>query len=237
MKPVVLLLFFCLLACPLAAQKPPKQLSPKIGTVPDLSPAAQQRQQRLRVLGDKVQSAAEKIEYERLAKTANEDRETVWDVTDIGCSWYCGGGPYQETASSALSAAHAVHHAHDLSLRHAWVEGVPGPGIGQFVTYYFKNDAPRINQINVYNGYVKSPALWQANGRVKKLKLWVNNQPYAELNLKDTPALQSFAVPLLGHRADKKDLVLRFEIREVYRGTKYEDTALTEVFFDGVDVH
>ena len=84
---------------------------------------------------------------------------------------------------------------------------------------------------------MKTPALWQANNRVKKLKLWVNNQPFALLSLRDLPALQTFKVPLLGNRADKKELILRFEILEIYPGTKYHDTALTEIFFDGIDVH
>jgi hypothetical protein len=34
-----------------------------------------------------------------------------------------------------------------------------------------------------------------------------------------------------------KLLLLRFTIEGVYPGTKHEDTALTELYFDGVGVH
>ena len=30
---------------------------------------------------------------------------------------------------------------------------------------------------------------------------------------------------------------IRFEIIEVYKGDKYADTAISELFFDGIDVH
>ena len=40
-----------------------------------------------------------------------------------------------------------------------------------------------------------------------------------------------------GYRVDGKDLVLTFKIVDVYPGTTYDDTAITEIFFDGMDVH
>lgn len=30
---------------------------------------------------------------------------------------------------------------------------------------------------------------------------------------------------------------LRFEIMEVYKGEKYDNTVITELYFDGIDVH
>jgi hypothetical protein len=30
---------------------------------------------------------------------------------------------------------------------------------------------------------------------------------------------------------------MRFEIMDVYKGDKYDDTAITEIYFDGIDVH
>jgi len=32
-------------------------------------------------------------------------------------------------------------------------------------------------------------------------------------------------------------LKIKFEILEVYEGDKYKDTAITEIYFDGIDVH
>ncbi|WP_449508538.1 hypothetical protein [Dawidia soli] len=30
---------------------------------------------------------------------------------------------------------------------------------------------------------------------------------------------------------------MKFEILEVYEGAKYDDTVISEIFFDGIDVH
>lgn len=35
----------------------------------------------------------------------------------------------------------------------------------------------------------------------------------------------------------KKDWTLKFEILEVYEGSKYSDTVISEIYFNGIDVH
>lgn len=92
---------------------------------------------------------------------------------------------------------------------------------------------------------MKSQTAWANNSRVKKLKMYVNNKPYAILNLKDERALQTFKVDPLGsaNREDfqalqrKPDWTLKFEIMEVYKGLKYDDVVIAELYFDGLDVH
>jgi hypothetical protein len=178
-----------------------------------------------------------------------EDEEGYYDVEAPGCSWYCGGGPNEITASSSLppggSITYAASNAHDLSYKTAWVEGVPGYGIGESLTYRFNPESPRITEIIVVNGYVKSEKAWRENSRVKKLKLYVNNKPYAFLNLADSRHEQHFTVEPLGNndRANwdllkqQPPWTLKFEIVEVYKGTKYDDTAISEIYFNGLDVH
>ena len=179
----------------------------------------------------------------------DETVTSYWDIIGGGCSWYCGGGPYEVSASSALLSqgtnSYAATNAHDLNYQTAWVEGIKGYGIGEFLLYAFEPSSPRITKIIVVNGYVKSESAWQNNSRVKKLKLYLNNQPHAILNLEDKRARQVFEVGPLGHgdRADAEKLKnmpawsLRFEILEVYEGEKYDDVVITEIYFDGIDVH
>ncbi len=155
---------------------------------------------------------------------------------------YCGGGPYKVTASSALKSSGAITYeaknAHDFSFKTAWVEGVDGYGQGQYLEYFFENKSPRVTAIEIYNGYTKSEEAWKKNSRVKRLLLSVNNRPFARLELQDTRALQTFTLPgPLGRTSDGKELVLKFEILEAYNGDAYDDTAITEIFFDGLDVH
>jgi len=178
-----------------------------------------------------------------------EESESLWDIEGVGCSWYCGGGPREVTASSSLEGQgennYGASNAHDLSYKTAWVEGVPGYGIGEYVEYTFAPESPRVNTIIVVNGYVKSIGAWRNNSRVKKLKMYVNDKPYAILNLKDLPAAHTFEIQAIG-AADREnyeqlkklpDWKLRFEILEVYKGEKYDDVAITEIYFSGLDVH
>lgn len=155
------------------------------------------------------------------------------------CSWYCGGQIDSVTASSALADRYAAENAHDFSIVTAWVEGVEGNGEGEYLRYSFPGTCPRITTVLIHNGYVKNWDVWRDNGRVKKLLMYYNDEPYAILNLQDTMGLQSFDVGVLGY--EDKDSApawsIKFEILEVYPGKKYEDTAITEIYFDGIDVH
>ena len=155
------------------------------------------------------------------------------------CSWYCGGQIDSVTASSALADRYAAEKAHDFSIVTAWVEGVEGNGEGEYLRYSFPGTCPRITTVLIHNGYVKNWDVWRDNARVKKLLMYYNDEPYAILNLQDTMGLQSFDVGVLGY--EDKDSApawsIKFEILEVYPGKKYEDTAITEIYFDGIDVH
>ncbi len=223
-----------------------KHLKPKIGPTPDLSPKRQLKFERRDALLNKSQSErglteAEKKELDRLLEEAPETHENVWDTIGLGCSWYCAGGPYKVRASSELKPSgeenYKAQNAHDFSYKTAWVEGAKGYGKGEYLEYFFKNDSPRITDIIVHNGYIKDESTWRNNSRVKKLKMYINDKPWAILDLKDTRAEQRFVVEPLGRRKDGKDLVLKFAIMDVYKGKKYDDVAITEIYFDGLDVH
>lgn len=179
----------------------------------------------------------------------DETMESYWEIIGGGCSWYCGGGPKEVTASSYLKSQgvnnYEPKNAHDLNYKNAWVEGVDGYGIGEYLLYTFGGASPRINEIIVVNGYVKSKTAWENNSRVKKLKVYIDDKPYAILNLKDIRGSQSFKVEPIGNsdRKDwdvlktKPDWTLKFEILEVYKGLKYDDVVISEIYFDGLDVH
>lgn len=185
----------------------------------------------------------------RILNEADETREDYWEIIGGGCSWYCGGGPKEVSASSSLKpqGAHSYEakNAHDLSYRTAWVEGVPGYGIGQFLLYTFSPESPRITDIIVVNGYVKNEKAYLENSRAKKIKVYLNDQQFAILNLEDRRSTQRFKFDPIGNgdRENfaalkvKDEWTLKFEILEVYKGSKYDDVAITEIYFDGIDVH
>lgn len=177
------------------------------------------------------------------------DFPDYWDIIGFRCSWYCGGGLDTNTASSELKSTKEIsynaNNIHDLNYKTAWVEGVPGYGIGEYVEYHFPPENPRITEIIVVNGYVKSEQTWKDNSRVKKLKMYIDGKPFAILNLEDTRKEQIFHFDPIGN-ADRDDYeqlknkpwwTIKFEILEVYKGDKFDDTAITEIYFDGIDVH
>ncbi len=180
--------------------------------------------------------------------TCREVEQSYWEVIDAGCSWYCGGDPYKITASSFLPAnskiSYKPENAHDLDYESAWVEGVKGYGIGEYLLYHFKGHSPRINTITIANGYVKSESAWSKNSRVKTLKMYVNDTVHSILNLEDARADQVFVVPPIGNARSESGALLdttgwtiKFEITGVYKGDKYDDVVISEIYFDGLDVH
>ena len=231
-------LLFLVLLCGGTAQSQIKNFYPKKVVKPDLSAKREKEINRQNeLLQKKVPTASEQKELNTLLEKYGEVVENAWDIIDGGCSWYCGGGNYKIKASSSLGVSYKAEFANDLSYKTAWVEGKKDEGIGEYLEYYFKNDSPRITEIIISNGYMKSEETWKNNNRVKKLKLYVNGVPFGILNLKDSRTDQYFEVGTLGHNKNGTDLILKFEILEVYKGSKYNDTEITEIYFDGIDVH
>ena len=220
------------------AQSQIKNFYPKKVVKPDLSAKREKEINRQNeLLQKKTPTASEQKELNILLEKYGEVVENAWDIIDGGCSWYCGGGNYKIKASSSLGDSYKAEFANDLSYKTAWVEGKKDEGIGEYLEYYFKNDSPRITEIIISNGYMKSEETWKNNNRVKKLKLYVNGVPFGILNLKDSRTDQYFEMGTLGHNKNGTDLILKFEILKVYKGSKHNDTAITEIYFDGIDVH
>lgn len=232
-----------------------KSLKPEFGRLLDFSPEGEdafaKRQQKCAEIYKKLgNNDIESLSPEdrQLLNDCPEDK-LYYDAEGPGCSWYCGGVVDSMFASSELPSnkqlTYRASNAHDLDFRTAWVEGKTGPGIGESITYIFPPENPRITTIKIANGYVKSEKAWRENSRVKKLKLYVNGNAYAILNLEDKRVLQIFTVGPFGHSdrinwdilKSQPPTNLRFEILEVYPGDKYEDTCISEIFFDGLDVH
>jgi hypothetical protein len=186
-------------------------------------------------------STKEKMELDTLLNKYGEVIESAWDIIDGGCSWYCGGGNYSVKASSSLHPEKGLvykgENANDLSYKTAWVEGKTDEGIGEYLEYSFKNKSPRVTKIIISNGYMKSETAWRNNNRVKKLKLYVNGKIIGILNLENSRTDQVFDIGTFGHNKNGTDLKMKFEILDVYIGDKFNDTAITEIYFDGIDVH
>ena len=155
------------------------------------------------------------------------------------------------TASSTLGKAYDVTNIIDKKLETAWVEGVKGPGKGEWVK--LKLDAEKIShsstpfsisEIGIIPGYAKSRTTWYENNRVKKMLVVIytpasatqeNEWVALRLFLKDDNKLQLFQVPIdyIAYNFDPMTKTVWFKIEDVYRGTKYDDTCISEIVLRG----
>lgn len=234
-------LLLLLLLVPLSCGAGELQLYPTLGETRDISSAMQQQ------VADLAQKISGRGEYspapdEAAAFALLEQYGDCYGTEAMGCSWYCGGGPGSIHASAFLPATGAgcdylPENVHDFALNHAWAVNGPEYSKGEYIEFSFENSSPRVTTVEIYSGYQKSDLLFRENSRPKRLRLYVNNVPHGVLNLQDSRALQSFAIGTQGRREDGKPLALRFEVLEVYPGSKYRDLCISEINFDGIDVH
>lgn len=109
----------------------------------------------------------------------------------------------------------------DEDLRTAWVEGVGGQGEGEGITVDL--GGPRqVSGIQLMNGYHKNARIFSVNSRVRSAILRFSNGSWREVRLKDAPGVQELRF------SPVEATWVQFEIRSVYPGSKYKDTAITE---------
>lgn len=170
----------------------------------------------------------------------DEDEVEPWETGSLGCSWYCGAELETITATAHLAHqaqnTYVADNLHDFDLRTAWaVEGKKA--IGQKLNFTFKHHRPRVTTLYIWNGYFKTEKLWKANARVAKFKLYIDDQPIGIISLENKMKLQVVEFdPIVGKDAEAP-MKLTLEIMEVYSGTTYQDVCVSEINFDGLDVH
>ena len=181
-----------------------------------------------------------------------EDGYYPWNVYSIGCSWYCGSSYETSVSSSLLSTStnsYGAEQIGDDDTRTAWVEGVKGYGVGESISFTFGYYAARATNVDIVNGYAKNETTWKNNSRVKKFFIYDEDELIGEVNLKDYMGWQHFVLPSdfpnlsdeerRDYREEFQDkkFTLKFVIGEVYKGDKYDDTAISAITFSGKDVH
>jgi hypothetical protein len=109
----------------------------------------------------------------------------------------------------------------------AWVEGAEGDGIGESITLTLKKPA-NVNQVGLRNGYTKSRELYFANNRAAQFKVSVNGGQAFKINVPDEfLETERFWFDLPKSAAPVK--TIKFEISDVYPGTRYKDTAISDI--------
>jgi len=162
-----------------------------------------------------------KVNWDYRFKMNKENEDEHPFVYGSGCT----ESPTKSYASSCLSqqgnSSYFSKNLIDWDPRTAWVEGKSDYGIGE----YFEIDLPYGgSNIGIFNGYQKNHDAWMNNSRVKKLKVYGDGKPICFVVLSDKMGVQNFDLP-----ANSDFNKYKFEIVEVYPGTKWKDVAISEI--------
>lgn len=125
------------------------------------------------------------------------------------------------------SNSHGPNNATDDNSQTAWVEAASGQGIGEFITFIF-NQPQRLTTLSIRNGHSKSNRIYSRNSRVRRLRISASNGKRIGLVLEDIAEWQvNDVLADLG-----KVSWIKLEIEQVYPGSQYQDTALTEIWVE-----
>lgn len=168
--------------------------------------------------------------------------ENFWD----GCSKWCVIEDFYVNAVASSTLKSEGKYSYDATnvsnpnRDNSWVEGAEDEGIGEYIEIYQMskslNEDPEdvsFNEICIVNGYTATIKNWIENNRVRELKLYFNDEYVANIELEDTMKPQYIDISSLNLTvADGKEAKFKFEIADVYRGEKYNDTAITGIDID-----
>lgn len=140
----------------------------------------------------------------------------------------------------------------DGDTKTAWVEGAKDYGVGELVLV---SCIDLQKPIQIWSGYGKSPAIFEQNSRPKKIKVlvvqsdagdptqygsWYRNLKVikqTDIELKDINGFQPLLVPAFNsssytdnnENTKEYNYFLGIVIMDVYKGTKYSDTCISEI--------
>lgn len=129
-------------------------------------------------------------------------------------------------ASSTLLAEnydYSVKNVFDQNCNTCWVEGAEDDGLGQSITVHFKNKV-KINHLFIVNGISKTNELYLKNNRLKQAILTFDDGNQEIINIEDIYN-QKQEISFATHETQS----VTISIKEVYRGSKYQDTCISEL--------
>ena len=189
------------------------------------------------------------MKYEDDRHEDSEGNPILWfgdlDKLAVGCSVYCAveNEEITATASSTLkSSGSNSYDADNVCVQNnsqAWVEGSDGSGIGEYIEVKRKLDVSDkdygidYTEVCIVNGYMKNEKVWKNNNRVKTLAFYYNDEYVCDIDLEDTYSTQTISLEDYDIHADSgEEVVFKYVIKDVYKGDKYDDTAITGIIMD-----
>lgn len=165
------------------------------------------------------------VDWPKIKAENDEDPENDLDFFYNDCAMEIEAFRASSTLEDQKDHSYHVRLLTDENPMTAWVP--KGDGIG--ATFEVLSGGIT----SVYNGYQANPKLWEENSRVKKMKVYSNGKPLCYLVLEDKMGGQFVDLPGEKDFSDYNKQILKFEILETYKGTKYRDVAISEIVYSG----
>lgn len=127
--------------------------------------------------------------------------------------------------------------AYDFNLLTGWRSPNGSNGIGKKITFVFEPAGnSKIKKILFFPGYMRTPADWRHYSRPAKVALRINGKDITVLHLQDVMACQVFDIPMTAFYKKNEDITVMFEILSIYPGSEFEETAISEINFEGTNI-
>ena len=191
---------------------------------------------------EEIEAEVEEVEEEPVVVQEEVEEETVREEVAEPEAIRKALNIVDTSSSSKLNAKSKDNATYDSwnvcdgRFETAWVEGVDGSGSGESLTVVL--DEPHvISDLIIYNGYLKTKRRYAINGQVTRMRIDYNNGYYQDVQLNTMYPEEEeyyFAYDELNPTAiqsecDRETDRITFTILEAERGSKYEDTAISEI--------
>lgn len=125
------------------------------------------------------------------------------------------------------SGVMSIENALDGVLLTSWQEGASGYGLGEQITLVF-DDTYEVDRIIIYNGNLKTEDSYVQNGRLKKIAVWnaLDEEEGYYCTIEDEYNLEGSEI-IFDKPIETNSIIIGIE--EVFEGTKYQDTCISEI--------
>ena len=159
---------------------------------------------------------------------------STWASPDDGDKTFSStsqtGTPLKITASSSSvrlavqSNTYYPANVIDGKRSTAWIEGVEGPGLGEWIRFDFDREI-NLHRILIQPGYFKTPQIWAQNNRLATVNVQFSDGTTQQLSFDNRMESQKVDVGSVRTRW------VRLSIASVHYGTD-PDTAISEIAFE-----
>ncbi|MBU1119163.1 discoidin domain-containing protein [Patescibacteria group bacterium] len=179
------------------------------------------------VVDDAKQDEEEKVdESEESEEAAEEQKEPeVKEEVVVSEPGYSVSASTTLVDTSAYNFDYSAKKVTDKDFSTAWIEDERDAGIGEWVLIDFGAEK-EVSNVGIVPGYGRDEQIYNENNRVKKLTLEFSDGTKVTKDLEDKYGMHILTFD------PAKTTSLKLTIDEVYSGTKYNDTTISEIDVD-----